>query len=148
MAEWELRKALAGPSANKVQVADIQKLMPDEFNRKLKEWELMKISSPGNERCAQVRTLLIILLETRQMSTLPQIVSEAVFGLLFVDCDSANRRRRSRRRRHGREEEEDAGSQEEKQQQRRWRVRQVGGQMGESISPLRPGNAQALTGDP
>ena len=50
VAEWELRKALAGPSANKVQVADIQKLMPDEFNRKLKEWELMKISSPGNER--------------------------------------------------------------------------------------------------
>ena len=54
VAEWELRKALAGPSANKVQVADIQKLMPDEFNRKLKEWELMKISSPGNERCGQI----------------------------------------------------------------------------------------------
>lgn len=50
VAEWELRKALAGPSANKVQVADIQKLMPDDFNRKLKEWELMKISSPSNER--------------------------------------------------------------------------------------------------
>ena len=55
VAEWELRKALAGPSANKVQVADIQKLMPDEFNRKLKEWELMKISSPGNERCGNLQ---------------------------------------------------------------------------------------------
>ena len=58
VAEWELRKALAGPSTNKVQVADIQKLMPDEFNRKLKEWELMKISSPGNARCGQIQVAL------------------------------------------------------------------------------------------
>ena len=60
VAEWELRKALAGPSTNKVQVADIQKLMPDEFNRKLKEWELMKISSPGNARCGQIQVALTI----------------------------------------------------------------------------------------
>ena len=74
------------------------------------------------------------LLETRGMiSTFPQIVSEAIFGLLVVDCDSAHRRRS--RRWHGRQEEEGAGSQEEKQQQRRWRVRQVGGQMGESSEP-------------
>ncbi len=32
---------------------DIQKLMPDEFNRKLKEWEMMKeVSSPNQRRAA------------------------------------------------------------------------------------------------
>ena len=43
MAEWEVRKALAGQSAKKVE--EIQKMMPDDFNRKLKEWEQIKSSS-------------------------------------------------------------------------------------------------------
>lgn len=42
MAEWELIKAMAGNSSKNVE--DIRKLMPEEFNRKLMEWELIKES--------------------------------------------------------------------------------------------------------
>lgn len=48
MAEWEVRKALAGQSAKKVE--EIQKMMPDDFNRKLKEWELMKGAKSGRKQ--------------------------------------------------------------------------------------------------
>merc|ERR1712136_167815 len=40
VAEWEVIKAMAGQSSKKVE--EIQKLMPDDFNRKLKEWEQIK----------------------------------------------------------------------------------------------------------
>ena len=40
VAEWEVRKALAGTS--KKNVDEIRQLMPDDFNKKLKEWELKK----------------------------------------------------------------------------------------------------------
>ena len=45
MAEWEVIKAMAGHSSKKVE--DIQKLMPDDFNRKLKEWEQIKETGMG-----------------------------------------------------------------------------------------------------
>ena len=40
VAEWEVRKALAGTS--KKNVDEIRQLMPDDFNKKLSEWELIK----------------------------------------------------------------------------------------------------------
>jgi hypothetical protein len=40
VAEWEVRKALAGQGCKNVE--EIRKLMPDDFNRKLQEWELIK----------------------------------------------------------------------------------------------------------
>merc|ERR1739838_377960 len=40
VAEGEVRKALAGTS--KKNVDEIRQLMPDDFNKKLKEWELKK----------------------------------------------------------------------------------------------------------
>ena len=45
MAEWEVIKAMSGHSSKKVE--DIQKLMPDDFNRKLKEWEQIKETGTG-----------------------------------------------------------------------------------------------------
>ena len=41
VAEWEVRKALAGASGKK-NVDEIRQLMPDDFNKKLSEWELKK----------------------------------------------------------------------------------------------------------
>ena len=41
VAEWEVRKALAGQGSCK-NVEEIRKLMPEDFNRKLQEWELIK----------------------------------------------------------------------------------------------------------
>jgi hypothetical protein len=46
VAEWEVRKALAGHSSKNVE--EIQKMMPDDFNRKLKEWEMMKVHAKPN----------------------------------------------------------------------------------------------------
>ena len=56
VAEWEVRKALAGHS-NKVggwgggepaqTTEEITKLMPEEFNKKLKEWEQIKEGKPS-----------------------------------------------------------------------------------------------------
>ncbi len=43
VAEWEVRKALAGHSSKNVE--EIQRMMPDDFNRKLKEWEIMKATT-------------------------------------------------------------------------------------------------------
>merc|ERR1712223_2253021 len=48
VAEWEVRKALAGHS-NKT-TEEISKLMPDDFNKKLKEWEQIKEGKPHNTR--------------------------------------------------------------------------------------------------
>ena len=47
VAEWELRKAMTGHS-NKT-TEEISKLMPEDFNKKLREWEQLKVSKP-NER--------------------------------------------------------------------------------------------------
>lgn len=44
VAEWEVIKALSGHSSKNVE--EIQKMMPEDFNRKLKEWELMKVTKP------------------------------------------------------------------------------------------------------
>ena len=41
-------KALAGNSSKNVE--EIQQMMPEEFNRKLKEWELIKEGKPGSPR--------------------------------------------------------------------------------------------------
>ena len=41
VAEWEVRKALAGKEGKK-DVDEIRQLMPEEFNKKLQEWELKK----------------------------------------------------------------------------------------------------------
>ena len=109
-----------------MQVADIQKLMPDEFNRKLKEWELMKISSPGNERlgihveipCNWGNKNFIRFRLNRL-----QILPEAIFGLVVLDGGPAHRRRRRRRR----QEKEGSRPQEEEQQQWRERLRQACG---------------------
>merc|ERR1719228_1587050 len=48
VAEWEVRKALAGHS-NKT-TEEITKLMPEDFNKKLKEWEQIKEGKPS-PRC-------------------------------------------------------------------------------------------------
>ena len=40
VAEWEVRKAMAGTS--KKNVDEIRQLMPEDFNKKLQEWELKK----------------------------------------------------------------------------------------------------------
>lgn len=59
LAEWEIRKAVAGKSDREVE--ELQKILPQDFNRKLQEWERMKqaaaagksipsTSSPGLER--------------------------------------------------------------------------------------------------
>ena len=53
LAEWEIRKAVAGKSDQNVE--DLQKILPLDFNRKLQEWERMKAAgmkpaSPGMER--------------------------------------------------------------------------------------------------
>merc|ERR1712013_832536 len=45
VAEWEVRKALAGHS-NKT-TEEITKLMPEDFNKKLKEWEQIKEGKPN-----------------------------------------------------------------------------------------------------
>jgi hypothetical protein len=45
VAEWEVRKALAGTS--KKNVDEIRQLMPEDFNKKLQEWELKKQVAPG-----------------------------------------------------------------------------------------------------
>merc|ERR1712032_513231 len=52
VAEWEVRKALAGHS-NKT-TEEITKLMPEDFNKKLKEWEQIKEGkpSPRSERAS------------------------------------------------------------------------------------------------
>ena len=44
VAEWELRKAMTGHS-NKT-TEEISKLMPEDFNKKLREWEQLKVSKP------------------------------------------------------------------------------------------------------
>merc|ERR1719228_304978 len=46
VAEWEVRKALAGHS-NKT-TEEITKLMPEDFNKKLKEWEQIKEGKPSH----------------------------------------------------------------------------------------------------
>ena len=52
LAEWEIRKAVAGKSDQNVE--ELQKILPQDFNRKLQEWERMKAagkpSSPALER--------------------------------------------------------------------------------------------------
>lgn len=54
LAEWEIRKAVAGKSDQNVE--DLQKILPLDFNRKLQEWERIKAAavnkpaSPGTER--------------------------------------------------------------------------------------------------
>lgn len=48
VAEWEVRKALAGHSSKNVE--EIQKMMPEDFNRKLKEWELIKDLKPNSPK--------------------------------------------------------------------------------------------------
>lgn len=40
LAEWEIRKAVAGKSDQNVE--ELQKILPQDFNRKLQEWERMK----------------------------------------------------------------------------------------------------------
>ena len=40
LAEWEIRKAVAGKSDREVE--ELQKILPQDFNRKLQEWERMK----------------------------------------------------------------------------------------------------------
>jgi len=40
VAEWEIRKALAGQGCKNIE--EIRKLMPEDFNRKLQKWELIK----------------------------------------------------------------------------------------------------------
>jgi hypothetical protein len=40
VAEWEVRKAMAGHGCKNVE--EIRKLMPEDFNRKLAEWEQIK----------------------------------------------------------------------------------------------------------
>ena len=46
VAEWEVRKALAGASGKK-NVDEIRQLMPDDFNKKLSEWEQKKQAPPA-----------------------------------------------------------------------------------------------------
>lgn len=41
LAEWEIRKAVAGKSDREVE--ELQKILPQDFNRKLQEWERMKV---------------------------------------------------------------------------------------------------------
>lgn len=56
LAEWEIRKAVAGKSDQNVE--ELHKILPHDFNRKLQEWERMKQqasasklpASPGLER--------------------------------------------------------------------------------------------------
>jgi len=54
LAEWEIRKAVAGKSDQNVE--ELQKILPLDFNRKLQEWERIKAAavnkpaSPGTER--------------------------------------------------------------------------------------------------
>lgn len=52
LAEWEIRKAVAGKSDKNVE--ELQKILPHDFNRKLQEWERMKAAgkpaSPALER--------------------------------------------------------------------------------------------------
>merc|ERR1719228_1193871 len=45
VAEWEVRKALAGHSDKTTE--EITKLMPEDFNKKLKEWEQIKEGKPS-----------------------------------------------------------------------------------------------------
>ena len=59
MAEWEVRKAMATGNQGQHKVEDteidkIKKLMPDDFNRKLREWEQKKerprdLASPARD---------------------------------------------------------------------------------------------------
>lgn len=68
VAEWELRKAMTGHS-NKT-TEEISKLMPDDFNKKLREWEQLKVSKP-HERyhsiiSRQYNLFTIHLVEQRQ----------------------------------------------------------------------------------
>ena len=64
----ELRKAMTGHS-NKT-TEEISKLMPDDFNKKLREWEQLKVSKP-HERyhsiiSRQYNLFTIYLVEQRQ----------------------------------------------------------------------------------
>ena len=43
LAEWEIRKAVAGKSDREVE--ELQKILPQDFNRKLQEWERMKAAA-------------------------------------------------------------------------------------------------------
>lgn len=58
LAEWEIRKAVAGKSDQNVE--ELQKILPLDFNRKLQEWERMKAAgkpvSPGMVRQGQVQS--------------------------------------------------------------------------------------------
>jgi len=45
LAEWEIRKAVAGKSDQNVE--DLQKILPHDFNRKLQEWERIKAAKPA-----------------------------------------------------------------------------------------------------
>ncbi|TRY81140.1 hypothetical protein TCAL_15427 [Tigriopus californicus] len=45
VAEWEVRKALAGLGTTNIE--EIRKLMPDDFNKKLQQWETKKQASCG-----------------------------------------------------------------------------------------------------
>merc|ERR1711892_16043 len=52
VAEWEVRKAMAGHS-NKT-TEEITKLMPEDFNKKLKEWEQIKEGKPNARSSPEV----------------------------------------------------------------------------------------------
>ena len=45
VAEWEVQKAMAGHSNRTTE--EISKLMPEDFNKKLREWEQLKVK-PGD----------------------------------------------------------------------------------------------------
>ena len=61
VAEWEVRKAMIGatkPEPKRVEdteIDKIKKLMPDDFNRKLKEWERLKLDQAGSGNSRQHR---------------------------------------------------------------------------------------------
>ncbi len=50
-----MRKALAGHSSKKVE--EIQKMMPEDFNRKLKEWEIIKGAKPQGAQAGGSRLI-------------------------------------------------------------------------------------------
>ena len=48
VAEWEVQKAMAGHSNRTTE--ELSKLMPDDFNKKYKEWEQLKVSKPADQQ--------------------------------------------------------------------------------------------------
>ena len=54
VAEWEVRKALAGQGSKNVE--EIKKLMPEDFNRKLQEWEQIKESGVPHEGAPMLKS--------------------------------------------------------------------------------------------